>query len=112
KGIVNGSSSVNITFPKDKYRPNFDLRPYIVSERKFLQKMMTHLYWSSNFISLDERKRVVRALDWFNKSYKHDPEVQDIEKFISLSVAFESLFNASTEGVQSQILTGVTALVG
>jgi hypothetical protein len=113
RGVLNGNTELNINYPEIKFIPNHSLRSHIFyadSENQVFQHLM---YFSQlHTRSEAEKKRLIRSFEWFNKSYKNDPEIDDYERFINLVIAFETLFNSPEEGIQSALTTGVTTLLG
>lgn len=112
QGYLNGEHPLNIHYPETKYCPNFDFRPHIVSTERD-SKIFSHLFtlWKM-YHAEEEKNRITRALSWFSRSFKNDPEVDDFERFISIAVSFEALFNSSAESVQASLATSITALLG
>ena len=99
-------------YPNTKLCPNFDIRPYIYNINKDSQ-IFTHLFhFTGHYHSETESKRLLRALEWFNNSYKQDPEVDDYEKYLSLAIAFETIFNSPQEGIQASMTSAITSLLG
>lgn len=112
QGVLNGSSTFSVHYPQTKFCPNFDIRPYIV-QVEGESKVFNHLFnlWQA-YHSVEEKDRLIRALDWFNRSFKLDPEVDDLERFISVAIAFEALFNSPAESIQASLTANITALLG
>lgn len=112
EAILNGQTTVPIHYPDTKFCPNFDLRPYqlMVDQQG---KVLSHLFFMARaFHSLDEEKRLIRAMDWFNKSHRADPEVDDYERLTNVAIAFESLFDSPEEKILAALRTGIIALLG
>ncbi len=112
QGYLNGEHSLSIHYPETKYCPNFDFRPHIVSVEGD-SKVFNHLFtlWKM-YHAEEEKNRIIRALSWFNRSFKNDPEVDDFERFISVAVGFEALFNSPAESIQASLSTSITSLLG
>ncbi|MCJ7805832.1 HEPN domain-containing protein [Patescibacteria group bacterium] len=109
---LNGQTTVPIHYPETKFCPNFDLRPYQLMVDQS-SKVLSHLFYMPlTFHSLGEEKRIIRALDWFNKSHRSDPEVDDFERLINMATAFESLFDSPEEKILAALRTGIVALLG
>lgn len=111
-GVFNGKNSISIHYSNTKLCPNFEIRPYIYNIDKESQLFAHLFHFTGHFHSEVEIKRFLRALEWFNNSYKQDPEVDDFEKFISLAIAFETLFNSPQEGIQASMTSNITSLLG
>jgi hypothetical protein len=112
EGFLNGKNSIAIHYPRTKYCPNFELRPYVTSINP-QNKIITHLIsFDTHFHSEDESKRLLRALDWFNKSYRSDSEVDNLERYMNLAIAFEALFNSPEEAIRASLSTAIIALLG
>lgn len=112
EGAFNGINSFSVHYPRTKFCPNFEIRPYIL-QTEAENKVFNHLFNLRNvYYSKEEGDRYLRALDWFNQSYKSDLEVDELERFISISIAFEALFNSPTESVQSTLSANITTLLG
>lgn len=112
EGVLNGKNRVPIHYPNTKFCPNFDIRPYVYLTDSKSQPLSHLFYMSGAFHSTDEEKRILRSLAWFNKSFKHDPEVDDSERFMSLAIAFEALFDSPEEKILSALRTGINSLLG
>lgn len=112
QGVFNGQNSISLHYPKTKICLNYEIRTFIYSvdkESKFFNNLF---YFGNHFHSELDIKRLLRALEWFNNSYKQDLEVDDLERFISIAVAFETLFNSPQENIQSAMISNITSLLG
>lgn len=112
QGVLNGYSTFSVHYPRTKFCPNFDIKPYIVQVEEE-SKVFNHLFnlWQT-YHSVEEKDRLIRALGWFNRSFKLDLEVDNLERFISVAIAFEALFNSPAESIQASLTANITALLG
>lgn len=112
EGVLNGKNRIPIHYPETKFCPNLDMRPYVYITESKGQALSHLIYMTGAFHSTDEEKRILRALDWFNKSFKPDPEIDDAERFMNLAIAFEALFDSPEEKILSSLKTGISSLLG
>ncbi len=113
RGVLNGSIDLTLNYPNVKFCPNHELRPYVYYTENNNQTVRHLMYFSKlHTRSEAEKKRLIRAFEWFNKSYKSEPEIDDYERFINLAIAFETLFNSPEQGIQASLTTGITTLLG
>ncbi|HOX95975.1 MAG TPA: HEPN domain-containing protein [Candidatus Woesebacteria bacterium] len=112
QGVFNGKSTIQISYPETKFCPNFDIRPHLVTVEGKSDVFNHMFHFSGIYHSGDEIARYLRAFDWFNRSFKVDPEVDDLERFTSLAVAFEALFNSPSEAIQATLSSNIMALLG
>ncbi len=112
-GTLNRNRTVEIRYPATKFCPNSELRPFIFDPEdgiKLLSQFLASKITDKNF--RNEADQILRALEWFNKSFKEDPEIDNSERFINLAIAFEALFDAPEKEIREALRTGVTSLLG
>lgn len=112
QGFYNGKNSLPVHYPEAKIYPGYMIRPYVYSTDQQSQVVNHFLGALVSFHHEDDSKRLLRSIEWFNNSLRQDLEVDDFDRFISLAIAFETLFNSPPEQIQSTIASNISALLG
>jgi len=111
--VLNGQNSLPIRYPITKFCPNHHVRPYVLDVDNREKISTSLLSMRSVYVLKSEEARVIRSLEWFNNSFKLDPEIDNYERYINVSIAFESLFNTTSKGDNlSNLEVGISTLLG
>jgi hypothetical protein len=109
--VFEGRSEI-ILSPKDKFRPNNNVFPKVFILRKD-KRVISH-FVESHGLNLTEKDRelYLRAMEWFNKSHKADPEVEISERILAMATALEALFGSPKEQIVATLKSGLATLLG
>ena len=121
RGILNGNIEINFHLRDGvayrPYLPAEEIYPLIVDgnaikDNNFFQAFYLH---SKFLFKNNEERKILRSIEWFNRSFSHNPIGLDLsEAIINVHTAFESLLRPEDEdrGVKSQIKTAILNLLG
>jgi hypothetical protein len=121
RGILNGESSLNFYLIKGEihnpYIPQTELHPLLLTVNQIKENnYFKTFYFYKNFIlKNDEDRKILRAMEWFNRSYSHYGRGVDLsEAVLNLHTAFEALLRPEDEerGVKTQIKTALLNILG
>ncbi len=102
---------------QNPFVPSDEIHPQIMSKNQVIQNdYFIALYQFSNKLFKDgEDKKILRSLEWFNRSFSHYGRGVDLsEAIINIHSALEALLRPADEerGVKSQLKTALTNLLG
>ncbi len=121
RGILNGNMEVNFhlrdAIATRAYFPIEEISPLIVDinvikNNEFFKTFYEH---SKLLFKDNEDRKILRSMEWFNRSFSHNAIGLDLsEAIINVHTAFESLLRPEDEerGVKSQIKTAILNLLG
>jgi hypothetical protein len=121
RGILNGESSFNFYFLKgaihNPYIPQTELHPLVltVNQIKKNNYFKTFYFYKNFILKNDEDRKILRAMEWFNRSYSHYGRGVDLsEAVLNVHTAFEALLRPEDEerGVKAQIKTALLNILG
>lgn len=121
RGILNGESSFNFYLHKGKaynlYIPQEELYPLMLTLRDIKENdYFKTFYLYKNFIlKNNEGEKILRAIEWFNRSYSHYRRGVDLsEAVLNIHTAVEALVRPEeeTRGVKAQIKTALLNIIG
>jgi len=121
RGILNGESSFNFYFIKgaihNPYIPQTELHPLVLTVNQIKENnYFKTFYFYKNFIlKNDEDRKILRAMEWFNRSYSHYGRGVDLsEAVLNVHTAIEALLRPEEEerGVKAQIKTALLNILG
>lgn len=121
RGILNGESSFNFSLSKGEtynpYIPQTELYPLLLTVNKIKENdyFQTFYVYKSFILKNDEDKKILRAMEWFNRSYSHYGRGVDFsEAVLNVHTAIEALLRPEDEerGVKAQIKTALFNILG
>jgi len=121
RGILNGESSLNFYFNKGEihnpYILQTELHPLFLTVNQIKENnyFKTFYFYKNFMLKNDEDKKILRAMEWFNRSYSHYGRGVDLsEAVLNLHTAFEALLRPEDEerGVKTQIKTALLNILG
>lgn len=121
KGILNGVSSFNFYFDKGEihspYIPQTKLYSLVLTVNQIKENdYYKALYlFKSEMLKNDEDRKILRAMEWFNRSYSHYGRGVDLsEAILNVHTAIEALLRPEEEerGVKAQIKTALSNILG
>jgi len=121
RGILNGESSFNFDFIKGEahnpYIPQTELHPLILTVNQIKENdyFKTFYFYKSFILKNDEYRKILRAMEWFNRSYSHYGRGVDLsEAVLNVHTAIEALLRPEEEerGVKAQIKTALLNILG
>lgn len=112
EGFYNGKNSLPVHYPETKIFPSYMIRPFIYNTDQQSQVTNHFLGALVSFHHDDDLNRLLRSIEWFNNSLRQDLEVDDFDRFTSLAIAFETLFNSPPELIRATISSNITSLLG
>jgi len=123
QGILNGEHPFHFDIiekeVRDPYIPSAELYPVpfiLTAEGIENNDYFKTFYIDKNFIFKDdEEKKILRAMEWFNRSFSHHGRPVDLsEALLDVHIAFEALLRPEDKekGVKAQIKTALLNLLG
>ena len=114
EGLINGENSVGFHIQRDSVKNPFsfhyEMSPLILEDLendKYLQS-----FYSASDFNKREEKRLLRAMEWFNRSFATNHEVDMSDAIIHLETAFEALFKTERDGIKAQVQSGLIQFLG
>lgn len=121
RGILNGESSFNFYLGKGEthnpYLPQTELHPLVLTVNQIKENdyFKTFYFYKSLILKNDEDRKILRAMEWFNRSYSHYGRGVDLsEAVLNVHTAIEALLRPEEEerGVKAQIETALLNILG
>ena len=123
QGILNGEHPFHFDIIEKEVRhpyiPSAELYPVpfiLTAEDIEKNDYLKTFYIHKNFIFKDdEDRKILRAMEWFNRSFSHHGRPVDLsEALLDVHIAFEALLRPEDEekGVKAQIKTALLNLLG
>jgi hypothetical protein len=116
--LINGQGSHIIFIEKGVLRnPIIQLKPHFIEiinedeQQKFCDEYFLHF----NFIfTQEEHRRILQAIEWYNRSLIINPEIDRSEAVINMTIAFESLFKIreGEHSVKEHLKNNICNLLG
>ncbi|OGV98172.1 MAG: hypothetical protein A2Z59_00820 [Nitrospinae bacterium RIFCSPLOWO2_02_39_17] len=113
-GLLNGENTIGFHTHKDSvgnpFSFHYEMSPLVLEDienDRYLQKFYSHRSFSNK-----EEKRLLRAMEWFNRSFATTKEVDQADAIIHLESAFEALFKTDREGIKAQVQSGLIQFLG
>ncbi|HHT9104400.1 MAG TPA: hypothetical protein ACFYD7_00840 [Candidatus Wujingus californicus] len=114
KGVLNGEYTIGFTTMKNDIKNPFsfyyNISPLTVDnldDNKYLQNFY------SNRIKEKEAKRLLKAMEWFNRSFATIYELDYADAVVHLVTAFEALFKVEDErNNKAQVKSGLIQFLG
>ena len=114
EGFINGENSVGFHIQKDSvenpFSFHYEISPLILEDLE-TDKYLQSFYSASDF-NKREGKRLLRAMEWFNRSFATNFEVDMSDAIIHLETAFEALFKTERDGIKAQVQSGLIQFLG
>lgn len=113
-GILNGENSLEFYIHNAKIDNPFSfhhVRSPFRCEDFEKNKHVTGLYEIQRRNS-EEGKGLLKAIEWFNRSFASTGEVDEADQIIHLETAFEALFNTDRDGIKAQVQSGLIQFLG
>lgn len=114
EGLLNGEYTIRFHIHKDSvenpFSFHYEMSPLILEDLendKYLQS-----FFSLSGFSEREEKRLLRAMEWFNRSFVATHEVDQADAIIHLESAFEALFKTERDGIKAQVQSGLIQYLG
>jgi len=115
EGLLNGVSTIGFHMYKESVQNPFsfhyEIWPLVLDDLDS-DKYLQGLYSSQGSSNDPEEKRILRAIEWFNRSFATTKEVDQADAIIHLESAFEALFKTEREGVKAQVQSGLIQFLG
>lgn len=122
QGILNGESSFNFHLHngdvQSPYIPQMELHPLTLTIDQIKENNYFKTFYSGyeNLVLKDgEDKKILRAIEWFNRSYSHYGRGVDLsEAILNVHTAIEAMLRPEEEGqgVKAQIKTALSNILG
>jgi len=121
RGILNGESSFNFYLSKGEthnpYIPQTELHPLVLTVNQIKENdyFKTFYFYKSFILKNDEDRKILRAMEWFNRSYSHYGRGVDLsEAVLNVHTAIEALLRPEEEerGIKAQIKTALLNILG
>lgn len=121
QGILNNESAFNFHLHKGKtnhpYMPQTEVHSLVLTTNQIKENdYFKAFYLYGNFLlKHDEDKRILRSIEWFNRSYSHYGRGVDLsEAILNVHTALEALLRPEEEerGVKAQIKTALLNVLG
>lgn len=113
-GLLNGENTIGFHTHKDLVKNPFsfhyEMSPLILEDLEN-DKYLQSFYSSTNFNEKDE-KRLLKAIEWFTRSFATTREVDQADAIVHLETAFEALFKTEREGIKAQVQSGLIQFLG
>lgn len=114
EGLLNGENMIAFHILNDSVENPFsfhhEMLPLILEDLEN-DKYLQSFYSLSNFNEKDE-ERLLKAIEWFNRSFAATHEVDQADAIIHLETAFEALFKTEREGIKAQVQSGLIQFLG
>ncbi len=114
EGLLNGQNTTEFHILKDSvenpFSFHYEMSPLVLEDiesDKYLQNFYPHISFGNK-----EERRLLRAMEWFNRSFATTHEVDQADAIIHLETAFEALFKTDRDGIKAQVQSGLIQFLG
>lgn len=115
RGSLNLEDSVGIAFPRDKILPphlHQGVTHLSIPGDHFLNLIADEDSWTSGGNTKQDRRRVFRAIEFYNKSFLNFAGVDDRDRVLSLAAAFEALLHLPDSEIGKSFKSSLFNLFG
>lgn len=121
EGILNGESPLSFTIidgnPTNFYQPNQEIHPFTFRTDEIINDEYFQVFYKNSSLLFNEKedKKILRAIEWFNRSFSHDGRGVDLsEAILNVHTALEALLRPQDENrdIKAQIKTALINLLG
>ncbi|MEW6002934.1 MAG: hypothetical protein AB1638_09860 [Nitrospirota bacterium] len=115
EGLLNGENTIGFHIHKESvenpFSFHYEISPLVLDDLDN-DKYLRGLYFSQGSSNDPEDKKILRAIEWFNRSFASTKEVDQADAIIYLESAFEALFKTDREGIKAQVQSGLIQFLG
>lgn len=115
RGLRDFVQETNLSWPREHiYPPAYRMSTgYLqISDSYFLISHLNKVRWKSRGFKEEERLRLIRAIEHYNRSYAEGSGVDDRNRVLSLGAGFEALMSLPDERIQQAFKSTVITLLG
>ena len=120
-GVLNGENSINFYLEGNKadnfYFSNKNIRPAFLTAEQITGVEYFQIFYNypGMLFSTGEAQKILRAIEWFNRSFSHDGRgVDSSEAILNIETALEALLRPADEdrNIKAQLKTALLNLFG
>lgn len=115
RGLRDFVQETNLSWPRGHiYPPAYRMSSgYLqIPDSYFLIPHLHKARWKSRGYKEEERLRIIRAIEHYNRSYAEGSGIDDRNRVLSLSAGFETLMSLPDERIQQAFRSAVITLLG
>lgn len=116
EGVLNGEKGFSFHLTKGEvanpYRYPHNINPLILEKVSARPLFQMFYVLSSQYLSKTEEARLLKAMEWFNRSFSGTGEVDASDAVVQMETALEALLRTTESGIKAQLRTGILSLLG